>query len=143
IKIVISMIMAVSVHLSGQNTLADETLYSELEKQISAVQKDPLKTQKFIHLFAKKAKSEKNEEKLYRGYALGTIYAENRRKSAYADSMLHTAAQINRPDILGDAHMMNGMLHQLNEDYNVSLQSYVQAQNFIDVDQRSEEHTSE
>lgn len=134
ITVIISLITAFSVHLNAQSkNLADESLYSELEKQIVAFQYEPGKVQKFIDLYSLKAKSEKNPLKIYRAYVLGTIYAENRNKLSYADSMLQKAHEINQHDIMGDALMTNGMLHELNEDYNVALSSYVQAQTHLSV----------
>ncbi len=126
--------MAFGVEVSGQNrSLADESLYSELEKQISAVQFEPDQVQKFIDLYSLKAKSENNPLKTYRAYVLGTKYAANRKKMAYADSMLRTAKEISQPNILGDALMTNGTLHELNEDYNIALLSYVQAQTHLSI----------
>ncbi len=128
------MIIAFAVEVSGQNRkLAQESLYSELEKQISAVQYEPVKVQKFIDLYSLKAKSENNPQKIYRAYVLGTIYSENRKKLSYADSMLQKSNEINLPDIMGDALLTNGMLHELNEDYQVALSSYVKAQTHLSV----------
>ncbi|MBA5247429.1 helix-turn-helix transcriptional regulator [Marnyiella aurantia] len=126
--------MAFAMVVNGQNrNLADESLYSELEKQISAVQYEPDQVQKFIDLYSLKAKSENNHLKIYRAYVLGTKYAANRKKMAYADSMLRTAKEISQPNILGDALMTNGTLHELNEDYNIALLSYVQAQTHLSI----------
>lgn len=123
-------------HLQSQNIgLADETRYEYLEKKIIAVQNEPVQTGDIINLYALKAKQENNTPKIYRAYVLGTVYAENRKKLAYADSMLHTATQIGRQDILGDAWMTNGMLHELNENYNVALSSYIQAQKHLSSDE--------
>src|SRR5690606_13600740 len=74
-----------------------------------------------------------NHLKIYRAYVLGTKYAANRKKMAYADSMLRTAKEISQPNILGDALMTNGTLHELNEDYNIALLSYVQAQTHLSI----------
>ncbi len=131
-SITLFMVITFTSCLQAQGKgLADETLFSSLEKKVIEVQNNPQQAQEIIDLYSLKAKLEKNPEKLYRAYALGTIYAENRKKMAYADSMLQTASRINRPDIMGDALMTNGMLHELTEDYNVALNSYVQAQRHL------------
>lgn len=128
------MIMAFAVEVNGQDRkLAQESLYSELEKQISAAQYEPVKAQKYIDLYSLKAKTSGDPLKIYRAYVLGTKYAANRKKMAYADSMIHQARDIDQPNILGDALMTNGTLHELNEDYKIALSSYVQAQSHLSV----------
>ncbi len=113
----------------GQNVaLAAETRYETLETKIRNLKNDPQKVLPSIELYSQKAKLDKDRERSYRAYVLGTLYGENRIKHAYADSMLHVAAQIGQPHIIGDALMTNGMLHELNENYNVALSSYVNAQ---------------
>ncbi|MBP0612963.1 helix-turn-helix domain-containing protein [Chryseobacterium sp. cx-311] len=115
--------------LKAQNSaLALETRYETLEDKIRDLKNHPQKVLSSIELYSQKAKLENSQERSYRAYVLGTLYAENRKKPAYADSMLITAAQIGQPHIMGDALMTNGMLHELNENYNVALSSYVNAQ---------------
>jgi len=79
--------------------------------------------------FIKKAKSEKNYEKLFRGYKDALLFSKSpRTKLKYADSVIGAAKLAENDAMLSDAYMNKGVVYYFNlKKYDQALEEYLKA----------------
>ena len=118
------------------NGFANDSLlisYSNIQKEIQKLDKEPKKQFKWILLLIEKAKKENNLEKLNQGYSFASTYTRGNIQMKYGDSLLSTALQINNPDIIGDCYLSKGMIYTNEEKYPLALDYFMKGYNYIKI----------
>lgn len=121
-------------HFSAQlvhNTKKNAT-YQELEMKIETLENRPEEQWKYIDIFIKKAKDEKNYQQLGKGYLLASFNKKGSSQIIYADSTVITALKTKNYDFIGDSYLSLGMSYANNENYPKALDNYLIGYRYIE-----------
>lgn len=116
----------------GQSEKIGQDLsFEDLELAISNLKNKPADQLRYISIFIIKAKDEKNEKQLWRGYVLAASSNTGKDQTRFADSALITAKKINDVNLIGDTYLLKGMCFLNEENYPLALDSYLEGFSFI------------
>lgn len=105
--------------------------YPELERRIGALENNYKEQWKYIDVFIKKAKNEKDYEQLSKAYLLASFSKRGTEQIVYADSTVIAALKTKNNDFIGDSYLSLGMSYANNENYPKALDNYLKGYHYI------------
>jgi AraC-like DNA-binding protein len=115
---------------TGINALQLKT-YEYLQEAIDKNDTDTIASQPYLIAYLKKAKNEKNNEKIAEGYRNFIYLAPANLKLFYADSMITAALKTGDPEVLGSTYLTRGIVHYQQKRYSKSLDEFIKANDYL------------
>ena len=105
--------------------------YDYLYDRIEQLQGDTIKQSLYLKSFLLKSKSEKNFEEIVNGYKNYLHHSPDKLKLVYADSMIFSAKQSKKNNLIGSAYLSKGIVYYGLKQHDQALDNYLIANDFI------------
>lgn len=116
-------------HIYTQNI--DESVlnesYTSLYEKIKASDEDSAQQRFFLEAYLKKAKTEKNWERIIKGYKFYLHRVPKEHKLVYADSMIYAARESKEQQLIASAILTKGIVYYSQKQYKKALDNYLLA----------------
>lgn len=109
--------------------MSGQKIYEELKKTYESRKENDEKALRYVNIYIKKAKQEKNYPELKQGYEDYAYYSSNKKsKLKYADSAITVAKMSEDNDLLSSAYLYKGSLFYFyDKNYQSALKEYLTA----------------
>lgn len=128
--ILLIFLLFLQVFLKGQNLrISDKENFIELRKNYEDIPENDKSALPFVKAYIKKAKKEKNFEKIYQGYQDAAFYSDNKAvKLRYADSCVVSMLQSKNNDLISSSSLEKGVIYYFfYKQYQPALNEYLKA----------------
>nr|WP_315242699.1 AraC family transcriptional regulator [uncultured Flavobacterium sp.] len=105
--------------------------YDYLYDRIEQLQGDTIKQSLYLKSFLLKSKSEKNFKEIVNGYKNYLHHSPDKLKLVYADSMIFSAKQSKKNNLIGSAYLSKGIVYYGLKQHDQALDNYLIANDFI------------
>ncbi len=134
-KLILKLVLCFSMLFCGskfyaQNFNPETIKYEEIEKKIDEVTNRPEEAWKYIKLYIKKSKAEKNPETLVYAYRYASNFASAPDNLKYADSALAVGKGTNSKKLLAHAYINRGIIYMNGEFYQKALDDILVANKY-------------
>lgn len=126
-KYLMTIFLLLSQQLFSQNS--DRSTYRDIRKEYEKMLNDDSRAMPAVQKYIKKAKKEKNQERLIQGYRDGRQYAASfSEKMQYADSTIFATSTYGNRDEISKAYLSKGILFYFNKKkFKPALDQYLKA----------------
>lgn len=118
---IIFLLLSSIVKIFAQNNSELSYSYEEIEKKIDSSHNSKEELWKWIYIYIKKSKQNKNQETLLYAYKIASKYSNNPTNFRYADSALIVAKKANNKKFLSYAYLDRGTLYMDEQKYSNAL----------------------
>lgn len=130
IFLIIFLLLSNIVKVFAQNDTEINYSYEYIEKKIDESHNSNEKLWRWINLYIKKSKNEKNNETLLYAYRIASNYAQKPLNFKYADSVLLVGKKSNNKKLLTYGYLNRGTLHMDEEKYKTALDDILLSSKF-------------